>query len=183
MRMFEKITVLDEKFTHFLRINESNSLLKSISAFMAHSGDSWFILAALFILWLFTRGMWHQLFALMAGSVILLAILILGVKFLIRRKRPEGQWGAIYRNTDPHSFPSGHAARTAMLSIVAFLIGPAWLGWLLAAWVPMVCLARVGLRVHYLSDVLAGIAIGLLFGWGMAALFPILVSLFPVIFL
>lgn len=181
--MFDKITSLDEKFTQALRMNESSKASNTVAAFMAHSGDSWFILIALFLIWLFTGGMWHQLSALMAGSVILLAILILAVKFLIHRKRPDGQWGAIYRNTDPHSFPSGHAARTAMLSMLAFMAGPAWLGWILAAWVPLVCLARVGLRVHYLSDILAGIAIGLLFGWGMAALLPTFVSLFPVIFL
>lgn len=180
--MFEKITIIDEKFTASLRIKDS-SIIKSISAFLAHSGDSWFILIALFMIWLLADGIWHQMTALMAGSVILLALLVLGVKFLIRRKRPEGQWGAVYRNTDPHSFPSGHAARTAMLALIAIAVGPAWLGIILAIWAPLVSLARVGLRVHFLSDVLAGIALGLLFGWGMVALLPVFIELFPVIFL
>lgn len=181
--MIETINALDEKFTQSLRFTGSPKWLKSIASFLAHSGDSWFDLIALFLVWLFTSGMWHQMTALMAGAIILLAVFILGIKFLIKRKRPEGEWGAIYRNTDPHSFPSGHAARTAMLALIAFAIGPTWLGFVLAAWVPLVSLARVGLRVHYLSDILAGIVIGLFFGWGMVALLPLFIKFFPVLFL
>jgi membrane-associated phospholipid phosphatase len=48
--------------------------------------------------------------------------------------------------------------------VLAFGIGPAWLGWLLLVWAPAVSLARVAMGVHYLSDVIVGAAIGIAVG-------------------
>jgi len=97
-------------------------------------------------------------------GILLSAVVVLLIKFSVRRQRPEGEWGQIYRRTDPHSFPSGHAARALMLALVALGLGPAWFGWLLLAWAPLVGLARVATGLHYVSDVLAGWALGLLMG-------------------
>jgi len=89
---------------------------------------------------------------------------VMMLKFIIRRRRPEGEWGGIYRNTDPHSFPSGHAARAFMIALVATSLGPAWAGILLWVWAPLVSLARVAMGVHYLSDIVAGALLGILIG-------------------
>ena len=86
------------------------------------------------------------------------------IKFTVRRRRPEGEWGQIYRSTDPHSFPSGHAARSTMLAVVAVGLGPLWLGLALLIWAPLVGLARIILGVHYPSDILAGMVLGLILG-------------------
>jgi undecaprenyl-diphosphatase len=51
-----------------------------------------------------------------------------------------------------------------MLAVVALGLGPMWLGLLLLAWAPLVGLARVAMGVHYLSDVLAGMFLGLIMG-------------------
>ena len=91
-----------------------------------------------------------------------LAVIVMSLKFIIRRRRPEGEWGGIYRNTDPHSFPSGHAARAFLIAVVAAGLGPAWAGILLWVWAPLVALARVAMGVHYLSDVVAGMIVGIL---------------------
>jgi undecaprenyl-diphosphatase len=80
----------------------------------------------------------------------------------VRRKRPEGEWGRIYRFTDPHSFPSGHAARAFLIATVATALGPAWLAIALWIWAPLVALARVAMGVHYLSDIVAGALFGIL---------------------
>ena len=69
--------------------------------------------------------------------------------------------GGIYRNTDPHSFPSGHAARAFLIAAVASVLAPAWLGIILWIWAPLVSLARVAMGVHYVSDVLAGALLGI----------------------
>jgi undecaprenyl-diphosphatase len=87
---------------------------------------------------------------------------VLAIKFLVRRERPQGEWGGIYRNTDPHSFPSGHAARSFLIAIIASAFGPAWLAALLWVWAPLVALARVAMGVHYLSDVVAGAVLGVI---------------------
>lgn len=179
---FTKLVELDEKLTFGMRIKDTQSKLRPFGIFFAHSGDSWFILLALFIIWLATKGMWHRLTALMAAASIGLAVIVLIIKFTIKRRRPEGKWGAIYRNTDPHSFPSGHAARTAMLAVIACAAGPLWFGLLLAVWAPLVSLARVWMGVHYLSDIAAGIILGIIAGFAILPLSPWLVATFPFIF-
>lgn len=179
---FSRLLELDSTLTAKIRINEPQSRLRPFGIFLAHSGDSWFVLLALFIIWLSTKGIWHRMSALMAAGAIGLAIVVLAIKFSIRRRRPEGKWGAIYRNTDPHSFPSGHAARTAMLALIAITTGPLWFGFLLILWAPLVSLARVWMGVHYLSDVLAGMVLGVLAGLVVIQLSPWLTAAFPFIF-
>ena len=112
-------------------------------------------------------------FLLDALSILATAVLVLVVKFSVRRRRPEGEWGAVYRKTDPHSFPSGHAARAVLLAVLALGTGPAWLGVLLAIWAPLVILARVAMGVHSLSDVIAGALFGALTGILILAVAPV----------
>jgi membrane-associated phospholipid phosphatase len=95
----------------------------------------------------------------------------LAIKFSVRRRRPEGSWGGIYRSTDPHSFPSGHATRASMLAVLSIALVPPWLALLVVIWAPLVSFARVAMGVHYLSDVLAGIALGVLLGVGFTWLY------------
>ena len=92
------------------------------------------------------------------------AAVVFALKFSIRRPRPEGEWGAIYRRLDAHSFPSGHAARMAMLAVVAALYGPPVWAALLFVWAALVMLARVAMKVHYLSDIVAGGMVGVFVG-------------------
>ena len=153
-----------------------------MAAFLAHSGDSWFWMAGLGLVWLFLAGEWHVRAALLGAGVVGLAAVVLAIKFTVRRQRPPGEWGAIYRNTDPHSFPSGHAARAAMLAVMALGLGPAWFGWLVLVWAPLVSVARVLTGVHYLSDILAGILLGILAGLFMLAIAPLLVQFLPFFF-
>ena len=87
----KNLIIFDARVTTALRLkNPENHRLKPLAAFFAHSGDSWFVEIALFITWLFTRAALHQLVALMAGDVVVLALLVLAIKFTIRRRRPEG---------------------------------------------------------------------------------------------
>lgn len=174
MEPFKKrILEWDLQLSNRLRIAERPGFLRSSAALLAHSGDSWFWLAGLGMVWLASLArsseFWRWRAAALFLAILLTAILVLVVKFTVRRQRPAGDWGGIYRSTDPHSFPSGHAARAAMLAVLAVGLGPAWFGALLLAWAPLVSLARVAMGVHYLSDVLAGIALGALVGWLLAA--------------
>jgi len=69
-----------------------------------------------------------------------------------------------------------------MIALLAWGLG--WQPWafLLLVWAILVSLARVSLGVHYLSDVLAGWALGALLAWGVLAAQPILYQWFPFIF-
>jgi len=172
----------DADYSQRLHLIKKNGFPWTITAFLAHSGDSWFWAAGLGIIWLIARGRWHPLAAVLIISIVILAVLVLVIKFIVRRQRPPGEWGSIYRNTDPHSFPSGHAARAAMLVVLAWGLAPGWFAWLLTIWAPLVCLARVMTGLHYLSDVLAGILLGIIFAAIMLALHPWLTLAFPFLF-
>jgi undecaprenyl-diphosphatase len=160
----QRLLALDAGLSARLRVAEKPGLLRSLAVFLAHSGDSWFWLAGLVVVWLLGNPAWKQRALVMGAGILITAVVVMLIKFTIRRKRPEGEWGGIYRSTDPHSFPSGHAARAVLLAVIALGMGPTWLAVLLVIWAPLVCLARVAMGVHYLSDILAGILLGLALG-------------------
>ncbi len=168
----QKLILKDEELSRSLRVLENSKRIKPIAAIFAHSGDSWFWLAGLILVAVFGDTYWKPWSFILIFSLVVLAVFVIALKFIIRRRRPEGEWGQIYRATDPHSFPSGHAARAFLFAILAIGLGPTWLAWILMIWAPLVSLARVMLGVHYLSDVVAGILIGIIFGLIMLASLP-----------
>jgi undecaprenyl-diphosphatase len=91
-------------------------------------------------------------------AVLLTTLGVAAIKLTLRRTRPLGaasaRWSALPKY-DIHSFPSGHAARLACISVglgthypLAGLVG--------VALTILVSLARVALGIHYLLDVLMG---------------------------
>ncbi len=120
----------------------------------------WIIIAA----WLFWLGYERKSFVLM--TIILFAGAIAGaLKMFIARPRPEGL--IIMEKEISYSYPSAHA--TLISSFAAF-------GWLskklkrpfetiLIIAVIFVAVSRMYLGVHYITDVIAGIVLGLFIGW------------------
>jgi len=161
----QKFLDLDAQLSSKLRIAEAPGALRTVAILFAHSGDSWFWLLGLGLYLIFGSDKWRELAFTLIVGIIITALFVLVVKFSVRRRRPEGEWGGVYRSTDPHSFPSGHAARCMMIAVLVVTLGPVWLGVLLLIWAPLVSLARVAMGVHYFSDILAGIVIGALMGW------------------
>ena len=161
---WERLLKLDARLSAQLRVAERPGLLRTSAAILAHSGDSWFWWAGLALLWWLGNPFWRPWALTVLLSIIGLAVIVLAIKFTIRRRRPEGEWGGIYRSTDPHSFPSGHAARAILISVLAIGLGPGWLAILLCVWAPLVALARVAMGLHYLSDVTVGAVLGAVAG-------------------
>jgi undecaprenyl-diphosphatase len=162
--MLDKLLELDLQQSRRLNIAGQPGVLRSAAVVLAHSGDSWFWLAGLVFIYILGDAGWKFRAIALAASILVTAVLVLALKFSVRRRRPDGQWGAIYRSTDPHSFPSGHAARAFLIAVLAVGLGPAWFGILALFWAPLVTMARVVMGVHYLSDVLAGVLVGLVMG-------------------
>lgn len=169
----QKILDLDYRLSRQVRVAERPGKLRTLAALLAHSGDSWFWLLGLGMVWWLGSPYWRELAVVMALGVVLTALIVMAIKFSVRRRRPEGEWGNIYRSTDPHSFPSGHAARAMMLAVLAVAFGPAWFGAMLLVWALCVSLARVAMGVHYLSDILAGLFFGLVMGVVIGLFLPV----------
>ncbi len=141
---FRSFLELDARFSDQLRVAEKPGFLRNIAV-------------------LFAQKQWEVVEFCGIGG---LAAVVFIIKFLVRRERPEGDWGAIYRSTDPHSFPSGHAGRAFLIALIASALSPAgWVVLVLWIWAPLVALARVAMGVHYLSDILAGALLGILVAW------------------
>jgi undecaprenyl-diphosphatase len=162
---WDKIESLDVLYSDRLRFIEHGGLLRRFAIIMAHSADPWTSLIALFLLFSFGDAFWKVRALVMITGTLLTAGVVFVIKYTVRRSRPQGEWGRIYRVTNPHSFPSGHAARCFMLAVVGFALGPFWFGLLLFIWGFLVSMARVGMGVHYLSDIIVGSVIGLFMGW------------------
>lgn len=152
----------DSTLSARVRVAERSGPLRSLAVFLAHSGDSWVWLAGLAAVWATRILYWQRRAAVLTVGVLVTAVIVLTLKFAFRRRRPEGVWGNIYRRSDPHSFPSGHAARAAMLAVLAITLGPRWLGVVLLVWAPLVALARVVMGLHFLSDILVGMLVGVI---------------------
>jgi len=170
------ILELDARLSSQMRVAEKPGALRAMAVFLAHSGDSWFWAIGLFAIWISGDSFWKEWAVVQFGSISLLVVMVLAIKFRIKRKRPEGEWGRIYRLTDPHSFPSGHAARAFLIATIATGLGPSWLALALWIWAPLVALARVAMGVHYLSDVVAGALFGILAAWIGLQIYPPLLS-------
>jgi membrane-associated phospholipid phosphatase len=172
--LFRKTLEIDRDWSYALRVAEKPGMLRTLAMIFAHSGDSWLWGIGMVVLWLAGNTFWKQWAVHQLFWTFFLAVFVMALKFSIRRRRPEGEWGALYRTADPHSFPSGHAARAFLIAVISSFFGPPWLMVALWVWAPLVCLARVAMGVHYVSDVVAGAVIGVIVAWiGMQFSAPI----------
>ena len=162
----QRLLALDARLSARLGVAEQPGLLRRLAILFGHSGDSWFWLAGLLLLALLGPGYWRAWAIAYIVAILATAVVVMAIKFSVRRARPAGEWGQMYRRTDPHSFPSGHATRAMLLAVLALATGPAWLAAVLLVWAPLVGLARIATGLHYVSDVL----VGWLLGAGMALL-------------
>jgi undecaprenyl-diphosphatase len=140
--------------------------LVDIAKVFTYLGSGWvaFPLAALTAVVLVMRRRWMEACALVTGMVLIFA-LVHGIKAWTDRPRPPDP----LVSTSGSSFPSGHAAYSALYAWLAVTVAVRLVpgvtrrtaliatGIVIAA---LIGLTRVYLRVHWLSDVTAGWALG-----------------------
>ena len=104
---------------------------------------------------LIARKRWSALYFVLASA--LSAGLVQALKALFGRARPDEMLIPL----DSASFPSGHTANAATLAAVVVLLFPrVWAWFIAAAWVVLMLLSRTYLGVHWLSDTLGGVLVG-----------------------
>ena len=168
MTIWSSLQDADRRWTNKLCIANNPGPLRALSSFLAHSGDSWFWGIGLACIWQWGNPDWKQWALVLFVAIFVTATLVMTLKFSIRRRRPSGDWGKLYRRTDPHSFPSGHATRAGMLLGMMLLLGPDWIRVTMVIYSPLMALARISMGLHYLSDVIAGFSLGLILSAGAA---------------
>ncbi len=164
--------IVDTKWTSRLVLSADAKLLQNLMKFISHSCDSWYWLIGLGLIGLLGESKMRLLAAFWACAILGMAGVVFLIKMLFRRPRPEGEWGKIYRIADPHSFPSGHAARAMMLAVLSIQTGSGWVIAIFFLWAVLVGLSRITLKLHYLLDVIAGWLLGAADGLLALQLYP-----------
>ncbi len=108
---------------------------------------------------------------LVAGALARFGITEL-IRFFWPRPRPflERSVNLLVAEVNHPAFPSGHAAFFFALSFIVFLYNKkAGLLFFIAS--SLICLGRVIVGLHWPSDILAGVAVGLVSGWLIQRIF------------
>lgn len=163
-KLLNHLRALDTSLSTRLTLTEEAGLRRTVAVLGAHLGDGplWFVIAAI-AFWLGDETTRHS--ALLAAVTTTSAgMLTTTLKFLMRRDRPREAAGFYSTKYDRYSFPSGHATRVACLATVLSHQFPYWavVSYALALYV---ALCRVAMGIHYVFDVLVGLAVGFLASW------------------
>lgn len=166
---FVKSNAFDQNAFDFLAPFVTDKIT-NVVLFITFFGSYLFMITAwllVFSFYLFIRkNKWH--FITMLTIAVSNFVLMVGLKFFFNRPRPLIP---LLKEIPGLSFPSGHAFMSMifyglLISIVYRDVSSLWKKWImifiLLNFIFLVGFSRVYLRVHYLSDVLAGYCFGIL---------------------
>ncbi|MBD3310519.1 phosphatase PAP2 family protein [Candidatus Woesearchaeota archaeon] len=140
-----------------------DQILAHAAQWISHIGSTAAVLIAATCL-LFWKNKKREWIPALWGSVLLTSVTVHALKFAVQRPRPMGNILFVpLMGWISYSFPSGHAA-VASAAAPILCRGFPRLRWLWIMFPLMMALSRLYQNLHYLSDVAAGITIGLTFG-------------------
>jgi len=156
--LLNRLAALDTSLSACLTLTGEAGWQRTVAVLGAHLGDGplWFAIAVI-VFWLSEATRHFVLLA--AVAVIAAGGLTTGLKFLMKRSRPQEATGFYSTRYDPYSFPSGHATRVACLAMMFSHQFPCW-AIVFYALALFVSFCRIALGIHYICDVLVGLAIG-----------------------
>lgn len=148
-------------YARFGRLEERLGLYR-IARVLSFSGDgyAYVIIAALALVFAPSAGQALLIVGCLAFAIELPLYFVL--KKVFKRRRPYNvvpTLAKIHSPSDEFSFPSGHTTAGFM---VAFLVSHffAWAFVPMYIWASLIGLSRVMLRVHFVSDIIAGMLLG-----------------------
>ena len=153
---------------------------RRLARLVAHLGDGPIVFGGLAIIYLLRR-FWQNSFLYQVDLSILLIVLtammvVTLIKFIVRRERPAPPGEFVTFQYDAYSFPSGHAARMAALAVSIAFFFPSF-SLAMAAVALGVAIARVAVGIHFISDIVVGLAVGAIVAWADIQILEYLLSL------
>lgn len=168
---------LDGKIVLFVAENLRCAFLDAVMPFITALGDGgllWIVIALVLLLFRKTRCCGVAMIGALLFSLLLCNLII---KPIVARERPFFAIPEIVLLIPPPgetSFPSGHASSSfaAATAVLLFHKKSGVAALLIAS---LIAFSRLYLSVHYLSDILAGVVLGILCGFAAKKLLDILI--------
>lgn len=134
-----------------------------VPALGAHLGDGplWFVVGGILLIW--SGDVIRGVTLVTVVAVLISTGFSTAIKYTIRRRRPQELTEFYALKYDRYSFPSGHATRMAAIAVTVghFYPALALVGYVLAV---LVSICRIAVGVHYASDVIVGLLVGIVGG-------------------
>lgn len=177
--MFKKIQQLDDKVVDNIikfRSPWKNRIMIAASS-AGNMGLIWFAICMPFLIYAPWRLTGVNIIFGLAFTQLICEVIL---KHIVRRERPSWHLAdeeQLVHRPKYYSFPSGHTSASFSVVAVTFLrCGPLTVLFILFCAV-MIATSRVYLRVHYLSDVLVGMVLGLICGSASVSIFNHVVNM------
>ncbi|XP_032677295.1 phospholipid phosphatase 6-like [Odontomachus brunneus] len=155
--------VFVKQLEHFFPFSQMKTHYRTLE--ISCHGILWLVGTFMFI-WVLADKKYYQLQVNLLLGLVLDVIFLCIVKGITRRRRPAVNDDPFSMGPDKYSFPSGHASRVTFIVYLFIYLWPVASIFVppLLAWSISIYISRILMRRHYILDVLAGIALGILEG-------------------
>ena len=164
--LVNSLTRWDELFFNHIFQLDGKRLLSTCIPWISHTGNGYYYpLLPLLIYFAAPEKALPFFFAALVAYGLELPLYKL-LKSLIKRDRPCESLENVHKRITPSdrfSFPSGHTAAAFVIVVLVGHFFP-WLSLPAILWASLVGFSRIYLGVHYPTDILAGMTVGVLCG-------------------
>ena len=157
--MLKVVKKIDAQLTDRLSCGPKPALLRALFVAITRLGEMAFLWLLLALGASIVSGNWRYVGCMTLGQAGLYLLVTRLIKARVKRPRPL----PLRQSRDPYSFPSGHAASSVMGAMLLGHWFPAF-ATLLSSIAAAIIYSRLYLGKHYLSDVVAGMLIGMIGG-------------------
>lgn len=162
--MIDFLYGIDKAIVDFIHYGLKNSAFDFLMPKITFLGDSGLIWIIISLLLMFTKKYRKIGFTCALGLIFSLLFTDLSIKQWVQRPRPITMYpieNPLIKTPTSYSFPSGHTSSSFAAAWVLYRIMDKYKLWYLVL-AALISFSRMYLYVHYLSDIVGGIVIGII---------------------